>query len=82
MSKAAYPHLSMWTVFYNPSDFPGMYVARRFAMDKATADHKSGPSIEDVRSWIRESARSSGQGSLVRINRYPQDDPSVVETWL
>jgi hypothetical protein len=30
--------MDIWTVYENPSDYPGRFVARRFILDQPTAD--------------------------------------------
>jgi hypothetical protein len=36
----------MWTVYKNPTDYPGLFVARRFELDKATPDVRFGPTTD------------------------------------
>ena len=74
--------LHTWTIYQSPSDFPGLFVARRFDNEAATADHYSNVDIESVRNWILDQAVSYQQGLPHRIPRSPEDDPVIVETWL
>jgi threonine dehydrogenase-like Zn-dependent dehydrogenase len=70
--------LSMWTVYDGPKDHPTSYVVRRFDCTAtgpvATADAWTG-SLE----LIRESLYQAG---LIRMQRHPDDEPQIVETWL
>ena len=73
--------LNIWKVFFNTTDYPEQYVARRFELDKPTEDHLVDASIGRVRSWIAEEATRYGQGVPVRTDRNPQDAPVIVEVW-
>jgi hypothetical protein len=70
--------LSMWTVYDRPKDHPDGYVVRRFACTAqgpvATADAYTG-SLE----LIRDSLWKAG---LIKMDRQPDDEPQIVETWL
>ena len=68
-------HLSIWTVYDHPSDFPNNYVARRFDGETPTGDIMVCPELEQ----IREQLRSLG---LVQIARMDGDDPKILETWI
>lgn len=71
-----------WTIYNSPSDFQGLFVARRFENAAATADHYSHIDVEIVRNWIFEQAIKCQQGLPHCIPRSPEDDPVIVETWL
>jgi hypothetical protein len=71
--------LSIWTVYDSPSDFPGLYVARRFEMDgegQPVAMEKCSSADLGV---VRDALRGAG---LTRIGREPDDDAKIVESWL
>jgi len=74
--------LNIWTVYENPLDFPGQFVARRFENNKPTLDHFADPLLERVREWVHLQAAQYGQGSPYRLDRAPSDDPDILETWL
>lgn len=74
--------LNTWTVYRNTKDFPGLYVARRFELDKPTADHYADGEKKEVIKWIFEQAVKFGQGEPYCLPRQPEDDPVIVETWL
>lgn len=71
--------LDIWTVTRNPSDFPGMCVARRWRVtsgtEVATDDHYVSPELEPLREIMRRMG-------LTCIPRQNEDDPVVVESWL
>lgn len=73
--------LNIWTVYKNPIDYPGMYAARRFELDKRTDDVYVNEQLGLVRTWIEESARQYGV-IPVRLERDPNDDPAILENWI
>lgn len=75
VSSSVFP---VWTVYENPSDFPGMFVARKFEVARgsalATAEHHVAKTLEAVREKI--------PGMAHRMPRQPADDPCIVECWI
>ena len=71
-----------WTVYFNPQDFPGQYVARRFDGAEPTHDHYANEDITKVRDWVFEKVRKKGQGVPWRIDPEINDDPVIVEVWI
>lgn len=71
--------LFTYTIYDNPSDFPGTFVVRRFAVSAAGPDPDPGvwALAKDL-----DSARESIPAGLVCFDRQPGDDPVIVETWL
>lgn len=70
--------LPIWCVTHDPSDLPGLYVAR-LHITKAgsvyvTTIAATGDTLESVRSVLPP--------GLIRFDRAPQDEPQIVETWL
>ena len=65
--------LSIWTVYSNPKDFPGKWVARRFLLDWPEDETLVADSLEELR-------RQLPQG-LHHQPRLKNDDPVIVETW-
>lgn len=67
-----------YAIYYNPSDFPGLFVVRAFACSpdgpKPYAHAYAGKTIEQVRQHIPQ--------GLVRLERSKNDDPAIVEVWL
>lgn len=75
------PEFCLWTVYFNPRDFPGKYVARRFVLNNPTADHVVSDDIDAVRDWIAAQCFKHG-GAMVQMNRSAGDDPTIVEVWM
>lgn len=67
--------LSMWTIYDHPKDHPFHYVARRFVLDRPTADVIVDASLAALR-------RLFAERGLVCLDRAPDDDPVIVETWV
>jgi hypothetical protein len=70
--------LSMWTVYEKPKDYPDGYVARRFEVAgviTATATSIKSRELEPIREKL-------ARAGLVRLDRNPEDEPQIVETWL
>lgn len=70
-------HLDMWTIYRNPSDYPGMYVARRSRITAAGVNMDAaaftGRTLDEVRAWVPP--------GLVRMPGDMLDDPCIVEAW-
>jgi hypothetical protein len=77
MKKAAEP-LDIWTIYFDTSDYPNAYVARRFVVNAAghaaTNDMFVAATLDELRALL-----SPG---LTRIPRFDNDDPVIVEVWL
>ena len=72
--------IEMFTVYSNPSDFPGKYVVRRscVASKGIVVDQEPLVVADDL-----ESARSPLiERGLACMARHPHDDPVIVEVWL
>lgn len=72
--------LEIWTVYYNPSDFPGKYVCRRTTIvggGKLVFDPDA-LVVDDI-AIIRREMMMRG---LHQMPRFDGDDPVVVECWL
>jgi len=74
-SKSALP---MYTIFQGPADYPGMFVLRKFLILPAKIYPAEilciGDSLDVVREHVPYGAYNLG--------RMPEDDPTVVETWV
>jgi hypothetical protein len=70
--------LSMWTVYDKPKDHPTEFIVRRFDCSAlgpvATLDAWTG-SLELIRETLL-------QAGLIRLERHPDDEAQIVETWL
>lgn len=63
------------TVYKNPTDYPGKYVARVFDLERPTNMAAVADTYEDLLEAIPT-------GMMVRMERNPKDDPVIVETWV
>lgn len=63
------------TIYNSPTDYPGKYVARVFDVDKAT----NLAAVADTYEGLLEAIPT---GSMVRLDRNPNDDPVILETWV
>lgn len=67
-----------WTITRNPSDFPGLYVARRWVVRAgeliSTNDIRTAETLDGVREQLPR--------GLVALRRNPTDDPVIVEVWI
>jgi hypothetical protein len=72
--------LAIWTVYKNPTDYPGKFVARRFDIDadgpKPSASVIIAPSLKTLRSIL------AFEMHLICMPRNEGDEPQIVETWL
>ena len=66
--------LELWTVYDSPIDLPGHFVARKWLLDKPTNELLLDRTLEGLRGKLPE--------GLTRLERSPQDDPQIVETWI
>lgn len=73
--------LTLWTVTHNTSDYPGLYVARRHAVERGrygpTADHFTADTLDEIRQRLID---EKGMGFM--MIRDPSDDPVIVESWI
>lgn len=70
--------MDIWTIYHNPSDFPGLYVVRRSTVGAAGIVPDK---VASVASTLEEARRFVPPG-LVFIARQSADDPVIVEVWL
>ena len=72
--------LAIWTVYKNPTDYPGKFVARRFDIDadgpKPSASVIIAPNLKTLRSIL------AFEMHLICMPRNEGDEPQIVETWL
>lgn len=66
--------LKFYSVYHNPTDFPGLYVCRVFENDRPTTEHWTGQTLDEVRRGIPE--------GTINLGRMPGDDPVIVEAWV
>lgn len=72
----------MWVVYDHPLDIPTQWVARRWVLEPGapemvpTNDTLVGGTLEELRKFLGEKL------FLHRLNRDPNDDPCIAETWI
>jgi hypothetical protein len=72
--------LTMWTIYSSPADYPDVpFVVRGWAVGPYGALADTGAlgfadTLDEARNMIPD--------GLVRMERSPDDDPVVVETWM
>jgi len=69
--------LSIYTIFHNPEDAPGMFVTRRFEVVPEGGVPREG--------WLAASLEEARVGippGLALFDRNEEDHPSVVESWI
>ncbi len=67
--------LSLWTVYDHPNDYPEHFVARRFVLNQPTTDVLLSDTVDGLRELFVEKG-------LIRLERFEQDDPKIVEVWV
>lgn len=71
--------LSMWMVYERPADYACGFVARRFEVSGKGPT----PTQMTLKCLDLEPIRDKlGRAGLVRLDRNPEDEPQIVETWL
>ena len=71
--------LMFYVIYFDPKDFPGMYVVRRHRVARASVL----PEIQAF--WIGESldeARARVPEGSICIPRDKEDEPQIVESWV
>jgi endonuclease V-like protein UPF0215 family len=66
--------LPLICVYNNPSDYPGKYVARVWDVDRPTNLVAIADSLEEI--------REAKPPEMMIMDRMPNDDPVIVETWI
>ena len=69
--------LIQWVIYFDPSDYPGKYVARKWIVASgriaATQVSYMSDSLEDARRHIPD--------GMFNLGRFANDDPKIVEVW-
>ncbi len=77
MSAFAGDPLPIWTVYENPRDYPGQFVARKWLAGRrvqATDEVRVAQSLQQLRECLPP--------GLVCLQRQDGDDPAIVEVWM
>jgi len=69
--------LPMWVVYDHPRDYPDSFVARRWLTDQPTQAIIVDTTLDEVRRRIQRAMPGA-----VRLARFLNDDPKIVEVWL
>jgi len=69
-----------WTIYKYPKDYPDRYVVRAWTIGDE-GEVVFNPEVL-VLSVTLEEAREYLPVGLIRVERDPEDDPVIVETWL
>lgn len=75
--------MTQWIVYFNPSDYPGLYVVRPWDIvrgelePRSRREHWLCSTLEEARALILR-----GDPGLYCLPRNPGDDPVIVEVWL
>jgi hypothetical protein len=71
--------LSIWTIYDHPRDYPTGFIARRHEVVVGG----TGPTDDTVKADDLYTLRKHLlQAGLTRINRSPDDEPQIVESWI
>ncbi len=72
--------MPMWVIYDHPSDYPDSYVAREHLVEETgsrpTENVVMSNSLELLRTMMLTQLR------LTCLDRHPEDDPKIVETWV
>ena len=74
--------LNTWVIFFNTTDYPDQYSARRFHGKTPTDDFFYDPFYKAALGWVKYNAEKHGELQLHKFPRYISDHESVVEVWL
>lgn len=72
-------NLPMWTIYDHPKDYPHVFVARRWLVDAKGGRATDLVLIDDDLGRLRLEMERRG---LIRLDRHPEDDPVILETWV
>jgi hypothetical protein len=70
--------LAIYTIYWNPADYPDKFVVRRFDVDGNTATPLHLATIHDT----IDDARASISPGLFNLRRAFGDEPQIVESWI
>lgn len=77
-SRCTQNTLRMWTIYQSPRDYPGRFVVRGYNIGHEAVADRTPTAITDT----LDAARRHVPVGLFRMDRAPEDDPTIVETWL
>lgn len=68
----------MYTIYFDPKDYPGKYVMRKWVVDTASGQIPMQAYVGDSYDSVIDNLPLG----LVKILRDPHDDPCILETWI
>jgi hypothetical protein len=71
-------HLTIWTVYRNPTDYPGLWVLRPFDVGPEGVQPRTDCVVADTLGKIREALPPG----LHRVSRDQSDYPAIYESWV
>lgn len=66
--------LPIITIYDNPKDYPGKFVARLFDINKPTNCITLADTLEEIRETLPY--------GMIPLMRHPKDDEKIVEVWI
>lgn len=72
---------SMFTIYENPADFPGKFLVRQWSIWPGEDFPRPNVQPKAVAETLDE-ARASIPKGMVCLNRFDEDDPCIVESWI
>jgi len=64
---------AIWTIYDHPTDYPDVFVARKFYLDQPTDEILTDTTLDGLRRKLPP--------NLTWFKRDPMDDPKIVECW-
>ena len=77
MSGAEHDNLTIYTIYAKPLDYPDGYVLVEWIVDGATPKRGVASYVPSL-----EAARNLLPPHLYRMERQPDDDPAIAESWI
>lgn len=74
--------LYAFTIYRDPKDYPGRFVVRRFKVTRTGSEPVPDPQPFAVVRSLQEARRVIMPLQLIRLDRSPDDEPHIVETWI
>ena len=79
MDQSSEPFLVIYTIYENPTDYPGKFVVRKHDVIAGSSTPDKLPCA--VVSSLDEARKAIPEG-MVNIQRLPEDEPQIVESWI
>lgn len=71
-----------YSVYFNPLDYPGKYVGRRFINAEPTDVYFVSDNLEHVREWVWYHSGARGRVCDVMLMPSPEDHASLIEWYI